>query len=152
MDATAVARDFAAILGAALGERCRGIALFGSQARGTARPDSDIDLLVIADGLAPDPLARAAELRRPVLERTEPVAVLARTSAEFEADVTPLHLDLALDAIVLAERDAYLTTRLAQLRCRLDEAGLWRDADLTWRWRRLPTVANWAIGWDGVRV
>ena len=31
------------------GDRIRGITLFGSQARGTPHPDSDIDLLVIID-------------------------------------------------------------------------------------------------------
>ena len=31
------------------GDRIRGITLFGSHARGTPRPDSDIDLLVIMD-------------------------------------------------------------------------------------------------------
>jgi len=34
-------------LAAALGSRLAGVVLFGSEARGTARPDSDIDLLVL---------------------------------------------------------------------------------------------------------
>ena len=33
----------------AYGNRIHGITLFGSVARGTARPDSDIDLLVVVD-------------------------------------------------------------------------------------------------------
>ncbi len=32
------------------GDRLRGVVLYGSEARGTARPDSDIDLLVLLDG------------------------------------------------------------------------------------------------------
>jgi predicted nucleotidyltransferase len=32
------------------GDRLRGIVLYGSEARGDARPDSDIDLLVLLEG------------------------------------------------------------------------------------------------------
>jgi predicted nucleotidyltransferase len=34
----------------AFGSRLRGVVLFGSEARGEARPDSDIDLFVLLDG------------------------------------------------------------------------------------------------------
>lgn len=37
-------------LAAAYGDRLRGVVLHGSQARGDARADSDIDLLVLLDG------------------------------------------------------------------------------------------------------
>jgi predicted nucleotidyltransferase len=37
-------------LAAAHGERLRGVVLYGSQARGDARADSDIDVLVLLDG------------------------------------------------------------------------------------------------------
>jgi hypothetical protein len=36
--------------------------------------------------------------------------VLARTPEAFLADVTPLHLDLALDCIVLTEQDRFLSS------------------------------------------
>ena len=49
-----------------LGVRLRAVVLFGSRARGDARPDSDIDVLVVADGLPRDPIARLTELRRPL--------------------------------------------------------------------------------------
>ncbi|HMI81228.1 MAG TPA: nucleotidyltransferase domain-containing protein [Solirubrobacterales bacterium] len=41
---------FAARLRDALGDDLRGLWLYGSRARGTAHPESDVDLLVIADG------------------------------------------------------------------------------------------------------
>jgi len=152
MNGRTIAEEFAGILRRALGERCRAIALFGSWARNNARSDSDIDLLLIADGLADDPFQRNAQVRGPVYRRLEPVSILARTPSEFEADVTPLHLDLALDAVVLFEDRNYLSSRLAIVRRRIEEAGLVRVADLSWRWRKLPSVANWAVHWDGVRV
>jgi predicted nucleotidyltransferase len=43
------------------GERLVTLAVFGSVGRGTPRPDSDIDLLVIADHLPPGRLRRVAE-------------------------------------------------------------------------------------------
>ena len=39
-----------AALAEAFGPRLRGVILFGSEARGTARSDSDIDVLVLLDG------------------------------------------------------------------------------------------------------
>lgn len=44
-------RRFAALMGDALGDDLRGLWLYGSRARGeTPRDDSDVDLLVIAEG------------------------------------------------------------------------------------------------------
>jgi len=46
-------------LAEAYGPRLRGVVLFGSEARGDAEPDSDIDVLVLLDG----PVAYGRELR-----------------------------------------------------------------------------------------
>jgi len=40
-------------LSAAYGERLHAVVLFGSEARGDARPDSDIDVLVVLETLKP---------------------------------------------------------------------------------------------------
>ncbi|MGB2821516.1 MAG: nucleotidyltransferase domain-containing protein [Phycisphaerae bacterium] len=42
-------REIRARLREAHGERLRGVVLYGSEARGDAQPDSDIDLLVLLD-------------------------------------------------------------------------------------------------------
>jgi predicted nucleotidyltransferase len=137
----------------AFGEGLRGVAAFGSRARGEARPGSDHDLLLVAGGLAPDPFVRSAQVRGPLAGLGAlQVQVLARTPEEFVADVTPLHLDLALDAIVLLERERFLTLRLERLRELLALAGLERGPDLFWRWRSPPKVRDWAITWEGVRA
>ena len=45
-----VVERFASRLRATLGSDLRALWLYGSRSRGTAHPDSDVDLLVIADG------------------------------------------------------------------------------------------------------
>ena len=152
MDAGGTWERIAARLEEALGPGVRGIAAFGSRTRCDHRPDSDYDVLLVAEGLAEDPFDRARQLGTALLPLAGvEVQVVARTPREFEADVTPLHLDLALDATVLRERQSYLTSRLARLRELLVEAGLERGPDLFWRWRK-PHRVDWAITWDGVKV
>jgi len=68
----------------------RGI-VFGSQARGDARPDSDIDVLVLSPLFDRDPWARAGELwlaAEDIDWHIEPVAVGEKAFAED--DVSPV--------------------------------------------------------------
>ncbi|MGH9105495.1 MAG: nucleotidyltransferase domain-containing protein [Acidimicrobiales bacterium] len=55
-----VARGFAGALDAALGARA--VVVFGSVARGDFHPGSDVDVLVVADGLPEHPLDRVQAL------------------------------------------------------------------------------------------
>ena len=48
-DEVAPAEEFARRVRSRLGEACREIILFGSRARGTARPESDYDVMIIVD-------------------------------------------------------------------------------------------------------
>jgi predicted nucleotidyltransferase len=50
MDAVSIAHEAKQLLAEAFGPRLRGVVLHGSQARGGASADSDIDLLVLLDG------------------------------------------------------------------------------------------------------
>jgi uncharacterized protein len=135
------------------GERLVALALFGSRARGDARPDSDIDLMLIAEGLPGGPFERTRLVRAPGLEESDPsVSVRALSPSEYERDIAPIDLDIALDASVLYDRDGYLAQRLDLIRQRIEQAGLKRAPDLTWSWRRWPTRTDWAITWEGVRL
>src|SRR5436190_22834120 len=59
------------------------IILFGSRARGDARPDSDVDLLIIKDSDEP-PYRRAAPAYRALTGLAVPTDIIWRTAAEVE--------------------------------------------------------------------
>jgi len=107
-----------AALQEALGDDLIALVLFGSQARGDARPESDWDLLLIAEGLADSPWQRQQQLTACLPQawryRTN---ILARTPSEWSARVTSLALDVALDGIVLySDAHSSIPARLAGLR------------------------------------
>jgi predicted nucleotidyltransferase len=81
-------------LSAAYGDRLRAVVLFGSEARGNARPDSDIDVLAVLETLTGDygdELERGLAAVYPValrLGRRVSVKPLARD--EYEQGDSPL--------------------------------------------------------------
>lgn len=118
----------------AYGERLVALALFGSVARGTMRPDSDIDLLLIADPLPAGRLARLQEFEQ-VDRQVEPTLAEARragvntfvspvlkTPAELRAG-SFLHLDLPEEARLLWDPAGTLRGYLDDLRARLKAMG-----------------------------
>ena len=137
-----------------LGRRLIAIVLYGSLARAQAREDSDLDLFLLAETLPADPFERIESLPQPSLDpRIDPAVSLRALSAEeWARDIASLDLDIAIDGRVLYDRDRYAAERLALIRKRIDEAGLWRDANMFWRWKRWPSVADWNVSWDGVRT
>lgn len=133
----ALARVYTEALRRSLGERLVAVALFGSVARGEAGPSSDVDLLVIAEGLPARRMERYAWLEeadravepmiRTLWQRGIPVevSVILRTPEEAER-VTPLYLDLTEDARILYEREPFLSRILERLRERLKALGAQR--------------------------
>ncbi len=59
------------------------IVLFGSYARGGATTDSDVDLLVVMESVAP-PVERYLKVSRLLRPRPFPVDILVRTPAEIQ--------------------------------------------------------------------
>lgn len=124
-----VAAAYAARVAAALRPPPAAVILYGSVARGTARRHSDIDIIVVADGLPDDWFDRLDMLGDARRVGEERVQVIGYTPDEFAAMLTKAHLT-ALEAvdhgIVLFGGDWF-----AQQRERL--AALKREG-----WRRTP--------------
>jgi predicted nucleotidyltransferase len=92
----------------AFGSRLKTAVLFGSRARGEARPESDHDVFAIVEDLPADPLSRTQELRQALFaflaDLPGAMNLRARTPLEFEADLTPLYLDVAWTASACTAR------------------------------------------------
>ncbi|MBI4788203.1 MAG: nucleotidyltransferase domain-containing protein [Chloroflexi bacterium] len=129
------------------------VVLFGSYARGQARPRSDLDLYVIAENLPRRLPDRVAYVHRATNARFErPASIIAECKREFVSGFPSLYLDLALDGIVLYDCDNFMTDKLAQIRRITREAGLRRvrvNGDFAWRWKRQP-APGWSLDWDGL--
>lgn len=145
-------------LAVALGKACRqvyrqrlvAVAVFGSVGRGTPRPDSDLDVLVVAEGLSDGRMRRVREFegveavlredleearRHRVETRLSPVL---KTPAEVRLG-SPLLLDMVEDARLLFDRGGFLAGELERLRERLAELGarrIWRGN--AWFWDLKP--------------
>jgi len=119
------------------GERLISLVVFGSVARGTPRPDSDIDLLVVAEGLSRRRLARVEEfaavenLLAPTLASAKQAGVetcwspIFKTPAEVALG-SLLFLDFVDDARLLYDRDAFFATFMQEFRARLQRLGAYK--------------------------
>lgn len=129
-----------------LGDRLLSLVLFGSVARRQARPTSDIDLVVVAEGLP----RSLADRRRPLLEAWERrraaqalpsmqwnLVVKSPAEARFHS---PLFLDIVEDGILLLDRDGLFESVLSAMRERMRALGSRRVhlADGSWYWDLKP--------------
>jgi predicted nucleotidyltransferase len=134
-----------------VGDRLVSLVLYGSRARGTHRNDSDIDVLIVIDGLSPDRAGRHA-LLRPIKqtvdgeharERGRPAPHLAYIvkTPEEAAHHAPLYLDMTEDAILVWDRDGFFGGVLEGLRRRMAELGsrrIWLGEG--WYWILKPDM------------
>jgi predicted nucleotidyltransferase len=134
-----------------LGERLIAIVLFGSRARGEADAGSDWDLLLIADELPRKAFDRHLFIKQLLPpDRRGIVSVLAKTPEEFDAALQTIYLDIAVDGIILFDKNNYMADRLAILNRQLEAHGLYRvrqGRDMLWRWVKEPH-AEWSFEWE----
>lgn len=138
------------------GENLVSVALYGSRARGEARPDSDVDLLAIVRDLPTHWQERTRALHEPLrgISTDLEFSVYGKTPAEFDANFPSIYLDMGLDSIILYDPDNYLTPRLQRIREIIAEGQLFRDRigdnEFFWDWNA-PVGSPWVLDWEGLR-
>ncbi|MDW7711130.1 MAG: nucleotidyltransferase domain-containing protein [Deferrisomatales bacterium] len=121
------------------GARLVSLAAFGSVARGTMGPESDVDLLLVADPLPQGRMARVREFE--AVDRS--LAVLLRAAAARGVHTvlapvlktpeevrfgSPLFFDMTREVRILADQDGFLRGYLDGLASRLEALGARRIA------------------------
>jgi predicted nucleotidyltransferase len=130
------------------GDRLVSVVLFGSRARGEARLESDIDVLIVARGLPADRWARYGGLRplaRQVSEAfAEAVAPILLTPEEA-AHVRPYYLGMLSGHVMVEDVGGFFAAVLERLRRKLEDLGARRyvDADGYEYWDLKP---DWKPG------
>lgn len=145
-----LARSLVEVLQQAWGDNLVSVVLYGSAARGAARRDSDVDILVIAERL-PERWHERLDLFRKTVKALE--AELARLRREgYLIDFSPvvwtrdeaartsrLHLDMTLEEGILFDREGFFAGVLSRLRERLARLGaLRRQVGRKWYWDLKP--------------
>lgn len=110
------------------------VVVFGSRVRGTAKPDSDLDVLVVARGLPVRRWPRYEGVRAAAREVSEEFAAMRSVIAltpEEAATVRPYYLGMLSGHILLRDQERFFEGVLARLQRRLRELGArrYRDAD-----------------------
>ncbi len=119
---------------ATYGDRLVSLVVFGSVARGDAREDSDVDLLLVIEGLPKSRLERHKEFidvervldnypyERPGQDFLINLSPILLTPDEASR-VSPLYLDMVEDAVIVYDKDGFFRKVLEKLEKRLRELG-----------------------------
>ncbi len=138
------------------GGKLRSLLLFGSVATGRAEPESDIDILIVAEGIPPsysDRLRLFRELTKGIeairAELWEKRGIYPLIEAILltpeEASVShPFYLDMIDEAIVIFDRGGFMQRKLEELQDRLRKLGARRIRlpSGRWYWELKPEVAK----------
>ena len=129
-----LASDYSNALVQCLGEDLISVVLYGSVARKEASPTSDIDLLIIVEGLPKGQFARKQQLIKadkqvsPALQTLSSEGIDASftrilKTPEEASHIVPLYLDLVEDAVLLLDRKGFFQNILSQVRDGLAKLG-----------------------------
>ncbi|RLF12788.1 MAG: nucleotidyltransferase domain-containing protein [Thermoprotei archaeon] len=155
-------KDYLGIVKRVYGSRLVSLCVFGSVARGEVREGSDIDLLLVVEGLDEDLGARMKELAevRERLRRAEsykklkeqglPVLTseIALTPSEV-ASHPPILLDVVEEGVIVYDKEGFLRKELERVRERLHELRARRvKGKEGWYWLLKPDAK---LG-EGVKV
>jgi len=137
------------------GDDVLSVALFGSIARGTAKKDSDIDLLIIHNEVSCDPLKKFVDMQ---LEIENGIAYNELRAKDFypclspifmtpdEVSIKPLILlDIMDHGLILKDENGILLDKIQKLKKRLEELGSQKIVfeDSSWAWDLKP---DWKPG------
>lgn len=121
------------------GRRLVSLAIFGSLGRDTARPDSDIDILLVVNDLSTRRMVRIQEFL-PIEARLPGILLspVFKTPQEIKSG-SWLLLDMVEDAVILFDRGNFLKGTLDSLRQNLKKLGAKRIwSGNAWYWDLKP--------------
>jgi len=132
------------------GDRLISFVVFGSVGRKAMRPDSDIDFLLVVDGLPRGRLRRVGEFEaveaemKGHLEKAHGDGIFAAPSPVFKTPSevrsgSPLFLDMVDDSWILYDRENFFLKELDLIRARLKRLGakrIWKGN--AWYWDLKP--------------
>jgi len=130
------------------GDNLISIVLYGSVARGTARDESDIDILIILKD-APDayyerldPVIDIEIKLRKSISGTAPIFSSIILSKEEAMENRNIFLDMIDDSIILFDKNNFFKNRLKELKNRLIQLGSRKVTlkDNTWYWQLKPDL------------
>jgi predicted nucleotidyltransferase len=102
-DVTAPVDEFARRIRSQFGESCRRILLFGSRARGTARPDSDFDMMILVDRATDEVHRRVQDIAfEMALEFDSAISPVVFEARQYESDrYEPLFVNVRREGIAV---------------------------------------------------
>ncbi|MCZ7357584.1 MAG: nucleotidyltransferase domain-containing protein [Candidatus Methanoperedens sp.] len=130
------------------GDNLISVVLYGSVARGTAKEESDIDLLIILKN-APaayyerlEPVIDIEIKLRKNISGTAPIFSSIILSKEEAMENRNIFLDMIDDSVILFDKDNFFKNRLKELKNRLIQLGSRKVTlkDNTWYWQLKPDL------------